>query len=391
MRDHTYPVILFTTLICIGPGSQAAFPVRLPLPLCKILPNLFGVWSSGRTLGSGPSSEGSNPSTPAAFAAYPRTRARASDRTPATELAVNRELIEVRLYGAAGPTTVVLLHGGPGAPGSVADLAADLAASRQPAVSIQKKQPEAATRGQVEKESGCAADLASGFHVLEPLQRRAGSVPLTVEQHVDDLAAVAPDSAAFVGHSWGAMLALSFAAHHPHRVRSLTLIGCGTYDQDARAAYRAAVDRRLNPDDRARIDEIDRQLEAASDQADRDRLFAEFGRIFNRVDSFDPVPHTPTPLSADERGFNETWTHVLRLQESGIEPAAFSSIDAPVLMLHGDDDPHPGPAIRDTLLRHIPHLKYTGLPRCGHFPWRERHAREPFLDALRHWLSTHSG
>ncbi len=35
-----------------------------PLRRVKLLPNL-GVWSSGRTLGSGPSSEGSNPSTPA--------------------------------------------------------------------------------------------------------------------------------------------------------------------------------------------------------------------------------------------------------------------------------------------------------------------------------------
>jgi len=59
-------------------------------------------------------------------------------------------------------------------------------------------------------------------------------------------------------------------------------------------------------------------------------------------------------------------------------------------MLHGDDDPHPGPATHDTLRRHIPHLQYTGLPRCGHSPWRERHAREPFLDALRQWITENS-
>ncbi|MDP6349505.1 MAG: HisA/HisF-related TIM barrel protein, partial [Chloroflexota bacterium] len=33
--------------------------------------------------------------------------------------------IEIRTHGARGPT-VLLLHGGPGAPGSVSDLAADL-------------------------------------------------------------------------------------------------------------------------------------------------------------------------------------------------------------------------------------------------------------------------
>ena len=269
---------------------------------------------------------------------------------------MNREPIEVRAHGACD-LTVVLIHGGPGAPGSVADL---------------------------------ARDLASDFHVLEPLQRRAGATPLTVQQHVDDLAAVAPESSAIVGHSWGAMLALSYASRHPRRVRSLTLIGCGTYDLESRARYRESPEKLLTPDDRARIDEIDRQLEASTDQAVRDRLFAGYGQIFNRADSFDPLPHTATPLLPDERGFNETWADVIRLQESGVEPAAFSSITAAALMLHGDDDPHPGPATRDTLLRHIPHLQYTGLPRCGHSPWRERHAREPFLDALREWITENS-
>ena len=284
---------------------------------------------------------------------------------------MNHDPIQVRTYGVAGPTgvpaekesgsaagpPVIVLHGGPGAPGSVADL---------------------------------ARDLAPDFHVLEPLQRRAGAIPLTVNRHVDDLAAVAPESAALVGHSWGAMLALSFAVRHPHRVTSLTLIGCGTYDAETRARYRGAPEKRLGPDDRARLDEIDRHLRNETDPAARDRLFAEYGKIYNRADSFDPLPHTPSPLPPDERGFNETWADVLRLQESGIEPAAFASISAPVLMLHGDDDPHPGPATRDTLRRFIPHLQYLGLPRCGHTPWRERHAREPFFHALRQWLAPDS-
>jgi pimeloyl-ACP methyl ester carboxylesterase len=39
----------------------------------------------------------------------------------------------------------------------------------------------------------------------------------------------------------------------------------------------------------------------------------------------------------------------LRRQDDGIEPQAFAAITAPVLMIHGDDDPHPGVAIRETL------------------------------------------
>ena len=90
------------------------------------------------------------------------------------------ELIQVRRYGSSDPT-VVVLHGGPGAQGSAA---------------------------------GLARSLARDFKVLEPLQRRSGNVPLTVEQHVEDLAAVAPKPAILIGCSWGAMLGLSYAARY---------------------------------------------------------------------------------------------------------------------------------------------------------------------------------
>ena len=92
--------------------------------------------------------------------------------------------IEVRTYGAHGPP-VVVVHGGPAAGGTMAPVARRLAAS---------------------------------FRVFEPIQRGSGELPLTVARHVEDLRDVAetiPEGLpALVGHSWGAMLALAFAAAH---------------------------------------------------------------------------------------------------------------------------------------------------------------------------------
>jgi hypothetical protein len=31
-------------------------------------------------------------------------------------------------------------------------------------------------------------------------------------------------------------------------------------------------------------------------------------------------------------------------------------------------------------------VEYRGFPRCGHKPWAESHASEPFLAALREWV-----
>ena len=74
-------------------------------------------------------------------------------------------------------------------------------------------------------------------------------------------------------------------------------------------------------------------------------------------------------------------------------PACFrtdAAIRSPVVMLHGDYDPHPGPMIRDSLLPVLPDLEYVEIPKSGHDPWVEREAREPFFAALIDWLSEHT-
>jgi pimeloyl-ACP methyl ester carboxylesterase len=74
-----------------------------------------------------------------------------------------------------------------------------------------------------------ARELASVFRVLETLQRGSGGDTLTVADHVADLREVVRSQAsdarpAVVGFSWGATLALAFAAAHPDLVGPLVLI-----------------------------------------------------------------------------------------------------------------------------------------------------------------------
>ena len=94
-----------------------------------------------------------------------------------------------------------------------------------------------------------------------------------------------------------------------------------------------------------------------------------------KAQSFEPLEPIDNPMPADAAGYMETWQDVLKLQREGCEPAAFKAIRCPVLMLHGDDDPHPGRATRNVLRQVIPQLEFVGIARCGHEPWRERHAR----------------
>src|SRR6266851_9900334 len=124
--------------------------------------------------------------------------------------------VQMRTYGISGPI-VIVLHGGPGAAGYLAPLA----------------------RG-----------LAEFFRVLEPFQRGSGAEPLTVAQHIADLHEVVKNQCeaarpAIVGSSWGAMLALAYAAAHPDSAGPLVLIGCGTFDDVARERMQRVIDERM--------------------------------------------------------------------------------------------------------------------------------------------------
>ncbi len=260
--------------------------------------------------------------------------------------------LQARRHGRAGPW-VVAVHGGPGTPGSAAPLA----------------------RG-----------LADGFRVLEPFQRRAGGAqPLTVRRHVEDLDEAVRSLGdkvrpAVVGHSWGAMLALAWAAAHPDRAGPLVLVGCGTFDPGARAALRAALEARTTP----KMAEDLRRL--PGEILDPDARLAAFARLTLPCYVVDPASEAIEADAYDARGHRESWDDMVRLETEGVHPAAFAAIDSPVLMLHGEQDPHPGGRIRVSLAPHLRRLEYRALPRCGHYPWLERAARAEFFRALRGWL-----
>ncbi len=249
----------------------------------------------------------------------------------------------------------VLLHGGPGAPGYLAPV---------------------------------ARELSDAFRVLEPLQRGSSREPLTVARHVADLHEVVSGCAggrpALVGHSWGAMLGLAYAAAHPGRVSSLVLVGCGTFDTASRERLRERREERMDGELRRRLEDL------AAEFPNPNERMRERARLLLSLDAHYPLPGGLEEVTCDARAHDETWADMLRLQEEGVYPAAFAAIDAPALMLHGAVDVHPGRLIRASLEPRMPRLEYVEWERCGHYPWLERQARDAFFAVLRRWLAANA-
>lgn len=186
------------------------------------------------------------------------------------------------------------------------------------------------------------------------------------------------------------MLGLSFAARHPGRVSKLVLVGCGTYDEHSRAQFKQALENLLAQAGNESIRDLIQQKQSEHDEQARDALLGKLGAAYARLESYELVEDSlgqTDKLPVDAMGNRETWDDVLKLQREGIEPQAFATLRIPVLMLHGDVDPHPGSRTRDVLRRYIPQLEYVEFAKCGHEPWREKHAWNGFLQQLVLWLN----
>lgn len=215
--------------------------------------------------------------------------------------------------------------------------------------------------------------------------RSTGDGPFTIAQAVDDLdqlrEAFGFDRWAVIGHSWGAELALRYAASHPgHTAGVIYIAGVGAGD-GFRPAYVAERDRRLG-------DDLKRWAELGA----RDRTPAEEREwcLLQWTPDFSPPTAAeqaqalwetrPPGIAVNAAANREIWAD--RGTEDLLEVAA--KVSCPVRMLFGADDPRPWSA-SDSLLGVLPNADRIVLEHAGHAPWAEQPeaARQAILDALR--------
>ena len=248
------------------------------------------------------------------------------------------------------PYRIALLHGGPGAAGEMAPVAR-----------------------RVSRLAG----------VLEPLQT-AESVDGQIAELAACLRAAATLPVTLVGHSWGAWLGVCLAARHPDLVRKLVLVASGPFT----AAYAATILPtrlgRLRPEESREA-----QALLGSGAALDDAGLARLGSLFARADAYDPLPSEAAETKAapgPEDGaqgaiFAAVWPEAAALRASGELLRRAHSLRCPVLAIHGEHDPHPVAGVCEPLAG-LAHFRCLTLPRCGHTPWLERQAREPFFRLL---------
>lgn len=259
-------------------------------------------------------------------------------------------MTNVRTYGTA-PFRIAVVHGGPGAIGDVAPVAQWLGRSRGVFEPLQSAET---LWGQVEE--------------LADVVRRHGEAPVFL-----------------VGHSWGAWLCCLVAARYSELTQKLVLVSSGPFEEQYAQEIAAARLKRLSTQDRAEyLDVVDR---VANAPVPNDAVLARLGALALKADSYDLIEHAsdgagidvPAPSAGQ---FQRVWPEAAALRREGKLLRLVSTITCPVVAIHGAEDSHPVAGVRDPLARALADFRMIVLDTCGHYPWRERLAREAFFRVL---------
>jgi pimeloyl-ACP methyl ester carboxylesterase len=252
-----------------------------------------------------------------------------------------------RAYGSP-PFRVAVVHGGPGACGEMAPVARELSLSRGV---LEPLLTAGSVGGQIEE--------------LKGMREGGGAFPVTL-----------------IGFSWGAWLAVLFAARYPALARKLILVGSGGFEERSGARTMETRMRRLSGDERKESASLMEVSEKAPG-GDGISAIARLGAIFAWADAYDPIEEEPSePVDFRADVYRAVWGEAAALRKSGALMESVKQIACPVAEIHGDYDPHPSEDVRIPLSGVLGDFRFILLEHCGHKPWIERRAKDEFYRVL---------
>jgi pimeloyl-ACP methyl ester carboxylesterase len=252
-----------------------------------------------------------------------------------------------RKYGDA-PFKIIVIHGGPGAPGEMAPV---------------------------------AEELSSNYGVLEPLQTK-DSIEGQIEELKSLLDIYSSIPVNLIGWSWGAWLAFIFTAKYPKYVNKLILVGSGPFEESYAKGIMETRLSRLTEVEKAKLNSLMESLNNPSSN-NKKFLMKEFGELMSKADSYRTIPHKDTVFEFQLDIYQKVWPEASELRKSGKLIEYAKEIQCPVVAIHGDYDPHPFDGVKIPLSKTIKDFKLHFLKNCGHHPWYEKLARDKFYEVLR--------
>lgn len=255
----------------------------------------------------------------------------------------------VRTHGIP-PYSVVLVHGGPGAAGSLQCI---------------------------------GEELGNAIGTIESLQTRY-SINALIEELKEDIAENARAPVTLLGHSWGAWLIVLFAHRHPSMAERLILVGAGALEERYGALL---IERRL-----AILKENERQLfiktlSTLEQEGENETALSELKRLTDLSDAYALLPDANRAMTVNAELYAAIWNEAKELRSNGALLNACKTISVPITIIHGERDPHPIEGVTEPLTQAGVPFELHTLAMSGHSPFLERYAKDEFYRIVKETLS----
>jgi len=230
--------------------------------------------------------------------------------------------------------------------------------------------------------------LAERFRVIYYDQRGRGRsadgvrpADVTVESEMDDLDRVRRhfglESVAVLGHSWGGVLAMEYASHHPERLTGLVLLNTAPASHADVQVFRRHLRRIRPPGDVEAMQSLAATTEFRAGNLD---VESAYYRIHYR-----PAVHAPELLDRLLPRLRKNFTPERVLTARAIEDRLYDQtwsspghdllpklrrLALPTLVLHGENDFVPV-ELAAHVAQAIPAARLAVVPQCGHFAYLE--------------------
>jgi pimeloyl-ACP methyl ester carboxylesterase len=256
------------------------------------------------------------------------------------------QMQKFRTYGLA-PFPIILVHGGPGAPGSLYPL---------------------------------AKELANSFSLVEAFQSQK-SIDGQVEELKNILIESCQTPVCVLGHSWGAWLSSLLASRYPELVDKLILISAASFEQKY---FNDLLQNRLRKILSNESPELQKEWKKLTTKTRfNDDEFQRLGKLMTKADTYQPISQNSYVSNYQSEVFHSIWKEAEELRASGQLMEEVSKIKCRLCVIHGTFDSHPWQGVKHPLEKYFPKLDFHLLDKCGHEPWNEFFAREKFLHILK--------
>jgi proline iminopeptidase len=196
------------------------------------------------------------------------------------------------------------------------------------------------------------------------------SAHMTVPIYIDDIDAVRQelhaDKITLIGHSWGGMLSMAYAAAHPDRVSHLILMDSGGVDISFAGVFQDNINMHLQPED------IALRKKAFSETAAHDPL-GSYHYIESILPGYFYKRENALAFMKDMKP--DDYNAKLQPLLMGYDvKSTIVNYHGPVDIIQGRQDPIDASTIALNL-KYLPQAKVHWVERAGHIPWLENQSQ----------------